>query len=282
MTFAQALGRDGFVLVDDLVSDAALEAIARDIAAVLTRRAAALGLDVPSGSTRGDITAQLVALFRHDPKTYMAAAKVCQHLIRVHQLGLSDEILSVVAGLGLNAPVVATRPVIHFMADALRIQGGYHKTPAHQDWRSVQGSLDGITIWLPLFDVGASDYALEIVPGSHLEGLRRSEEDPFGHRVAEDAIDDAAFVAVPIRRRSVLFFSGFLVHRTGAAGGTLARVALSYRYGNAAEPTFVDRNYPDKYVYRADLALLDPSFPSQIQLAGVYPLARTVSGETRS
>src|SRR5579862_8709114 len=93
---AQALGRDGFVLVEDLVSEAELEAIARDIAGVLTRRAAALGLEVPSGSRRGDVTAQLVALFRHDPKTYMAAAKVCQHLVAVHCLGLSDEILRVV------------------------------------------------------------------------------------------------------------------------------------------------------------------------------------------
>ena len=100
--------------------------------------------------------------------------------------GWRPELMRVMTELGLTVPALSTRPVIHYMADQLKIEGGYHKTPMHQDWRSVQGSLDGITIWLPLFDVGAGDYPLEVVRGSHRGGLlaerRRSLRPPDRRR----------------------------------------------------------------------------------------------------
>jgi hypothetical protein len=40
--------------------------------------------------------------------------------------------------VGLAVPALSTRPVFHYMADQLKIEGGYHKAPIHQDWRSVQ------------------------------------------------------------------------------------------------------------------------------------------------
>ena len=51
-------------------------------------------------------------------------------------------------------------------------------------------------------------------------------------------------------------FSGFLVHRTGTKGGDLVRVALSYRFNNAAEASYVRRLYPNPYTYRGDMSLL--------------------------
>jgi len=178
--------------------------------------------------------------------------------------------MRIVTELGLSVPALSTRPVVHYMADQLRVEGGYHKTPMHQDWRSVQGSLDGITIWLPLFDVGAGDYPLEVIRGSHRGGLLPSIDDPFGHRIVDGRIVDAAFTPVPIRRGDVIFFSGFLVHRTGSLGSAMVRFALSYRYNNAAEPSFVARNYPSPYVYRPDMRLLRDGFPAPEDLRRIF------------
>src|SRR5262249_30258979 len=155
----------------------------------------------------------------------------------VHALGVGPSILDVVRELGVSVPAVSTRPVIHYMADQLKIENGYHKTPIHQDWRSVQGSLDGITIWLPLFDVGPGDYPLEIIPGSHLGGLLPSVAHPFGHQIEPRLVDESKFQPLSLRRGDAVFFSGFLIHRTGAEGGRQVRIAISYRYNNAAEPS---------------------------------------------
>lgn len=265
--------KSGYAIVRDAVPPRTLDAIAAGISRVFIRRAKSLGVSVPSGSSRADLTAQAVALFQTSPSVYMAAAKLCQHLIGVHRFGVSDEVSSIIEAVGITDPTISTRPVIHFMADCIRIEGGYHKTPAHQDWRSVQGSVDGITMWVPLFDVTENDCPLEIVPGSHKGGLRPSEDDAFGHRVRLDHVDDADFVPVPIRRGGVMVFSGFLVHRTGTVGGNLLRIALSYRFNNAAESAFIRRNYPDRYIYRAQPELLDPEFPAKEDIERVFGTA---------
>jgi ectoine hydroxylase-related dioxygenase (phytanoyl-CoA dioxygenase family) len=266
----KSYSRNGYAVIPSAAPSAVLDRIASDISQVFIRRADSLGIDVPKGATRADLTSQVAALFGYDPAVYMAAAKVCQHLISVHQFGVGNEVLSIVEALGLTAPAISTRPVIHFMADGLRIEGGYHKTPAHQDWRSVQGSVDGVTMWIPLFDVAEDDYPLEIIPESHREGLRPSEDDAFGHRVRVDDVQHREFVALSLKRGDIVVFSGFLIHRTGANGGPLVRVALSYRFNNAAEPAFIRRNYPDRYIYRAQNELLDPEFPSGADLERAF------------
>ena len=43
----------------------------------------------------------------------------------------------------------------------------------------------------------------------------------------------------------VVAFSSFLVHRTAAGPGL--RIAISTRFNNAAEPSFIERGYPTPY-----------------------------------
>ena len=264
------LRRDGFSVARDLISIDTLDHLAADIFGVFGRRCRALGLEVADPVDQQSLSALLTLLFNHDRQSYIAAVRQTQHLAGVHMLGLAPELMRVVAELGLAVPALSTRPVIHFMADQLKIEGGYHKTPIHQDWRSVQGSLDGISLWLPLFDVGVRDYPLEVVRGSHFRGLLPSIDDPFGHRVADGLVDEKDFMPVPVRRGDVIFFSGFLVHRTGSLGGDRVRVALSYRYNNAAEPSFVARNYPSPYVYRPDMRLLQEDFPTAEDVRRIF------------
>jgi phytanoyl-CoA hydroxylase len=262
--------REGYFVARNLISEQTLERIACDISGVLVRRAQALGLRFEQGTDRAALTNQLSALFNSGPANYMAAAKLTQHLVGVHRLGVSPELATALNALGIEEPSISTRPVIHYMANCLRIEGGYHKTPPHQDWRSVQGSVDGVTVWMPLFDIAIDDYALEIIPRSHRLGLLPSADHAFGHRVGDSVVPDNSFVALPIRRCDALFFSGFLVHRTGTSGGDLVRIALSYRFNNAAESTFVRRNYPDRYVYRAEKDLIDVGFPKCEDLDAVF------------
>ena len=264
--------RDGFAVFEGLLAPAELDVVAADLLGVFTRRARAIGLEVPAGNGHDGFSQLLLRLFAADRASYLAAARQTQYLASVHQLGVSPPILRMLGEIGIDVPSQSTRPVIHFMADGLRIEGGYHKTPAHQDWRSVQGSLDGVTLWLPLYDVGLSDYPLEVVVASHRRGLLPSVDDAFGHRVADGEVPEDAFRALPLRRGDVVAFSGFLVHRTGAAGSERVRIALSYRFNNAADPSYVDRNYPMPYTYRADMRLLREGFPTAADVKAYFPL----------
>ncbi len=268
--------RDGFVVATDAIPTDSLERVTADLAGIFGRRARAVGLAIPDPTDVKSFSTALAELFRHDQRSYIATARQTQHLASVHQLGLSPPVMNVVAGLGLAVPAISTRPVIHYMSNQLKIEGGYHQSPIHQDWRSVQGSLDGITLWLPLFDVGIDDYPLEVIPGSHRRGLLPSVDDAFGHRVADGEVDAREFTPLIVRRGDVVLFSGFLVHRTGSAGGRHVRIALSYRYNNAAESSFINRGYPSPYTYGADMRLLQPDFPTAADVEKIF------SGETCS
>lgn len=273
--FRASYRRDGFLVVPGLIAQAELDAIAEDIWGIFSRRVRVVGSAVPKGNDHAAFSRLLLDLFARDRASYIAAARQTQYLASVHRLGLSDPILSLLADIGVEVPSQSTRPSILFMADALRIEGGYHKFPIHQDWRSVQGSLDCVTLWLPMYDVGLEDYPLEVVPGSHRLGLLPSTtDDPFGHRVVGPAVpDEHTFRPVTLGRGDLLVFSGFLVHRTGAQGRDLVRIALNYRFNNAAERTYIERNYPIPYVYRPDMRLLQEDFPTAADVGAYFPSA---------
>lgn len=270
-TLLDAYRRDGFVIVPGLFNAGTRAAIARDLIDVFAARAALFGLDRPTTSDQRALSEMTAGLFAKDVPSYIAAAKLTQHLASVHRLGLSDEVMGVLDALALTAPCVSTRPVIHYMADRLKIPGGYQKTPPHQDWRSVQGSLDGVTLWSPLFDVGLDDYPLEIIAGSHVHGLLDSTPDMPNYRIRGELIDETQFHALSLKSGDAVVFSGFLVHRTGARGGENVRVSLSFRFNNAAEPSFAARNFPDTYIYRADPGIVTPDFPTPADLAKAFP-----------
>jgi len=266
----EAFRRDGFAVAKGGIAQADLDAVRDDIWGVFARRAGAIGLDVPGSGDHEGLSQLLLALFSRDRASYVAAARQTQYLATVHRLGLTPAILEMLSEVGVSVPSQSTRPVIHFMADGLRFENGYHKTPAHQDWRSVQGSLDGVTFWLPLYDVGFDDYPLEVVVGSHRRGLLPSVDDAFGHRIADEAVPANEFRPLPLRRGDVVLFSGFLIHRTGTQGGDRVRIALSYRFNNAADPSYVARNYPMPYNYHADMRLLQENFPTEVDVRGYF------------
>lgn len=262
--------RDGYAVIEGLVDGAALDACEAEFRAIFEAAAARFGI-APAASARPvDLTPVMTALFEADMAAYLSAAKLAQHAVALHRLGTDPGMLAALRGLGLDLPVISTRPVMFLMADALKVPGGYHKTPPHQDWRSIQGSLDSVVVWVPFTAVGPGHYPLEVLPGSHRRGLAPSVEDAFGHRVADGIVEDADFKALDVRRGDAVVFSTLLVHRTGEDGGPEARFAASFRFNNALEPSFVARGYPNPYVYRPDMTLLEPVAATPEAVARIF------------
>lgn len=135
--------------------------------------------------------------------------------------------------------LIISQPVLHVMSPALRIPDGYYGTAAHQDWPSTQGSLDCVTVWIALTDAGIGNFPLEVIPGSHKRGLLDGK---MNGSVLEVEADEKEFVPITCKAGDVVFLSGFTVHRTGNGAGF--RVAVSQRFDNASEPTFIERGYP--------------------------------------
>ena len=119
--------------------------------------------------------------------------------------------------------------------------------------------------------VAANSHALEVVPKSHLLGLLDVAEHIMTPTVNDSRIKDNMYRPIPVEPGDVIAFSSFLVHRTGEEGDGFVRIALSGRFNNAAETTYVDHGYPTPYKYSYRTDLMFENFPSKAELAVVFP-----------
>ncbi len=215
------------------------------------------------------VRANMEALLGADVKAYLAAARHAAKLVSLQRLVSSPAITALVESFGISTPTIPSMPVVHIMCETLKIPGGYFGIAPHQDWPSIQGGLDTMTMWLPLMDVDAACFPLEVIPGSHLRGLWEGEVTDYALEIREGFVE-SDFVPVPVERGDVVIFSGFTVHRTALRDCRGLRIASSTRYENSAEATFVARNYPCAYRRTVERELIHKDFPAAEQVAALY------------
>jgi ectoine hydroxylase-related dioxygenase (phytanoyl-CoA dioxygenase family) len=264
---------EGYVVVKDALDRAALTAIIREIGELFAIQLRRMRLPVASGDTQEALTANAMQLLHADASTYINTARLTQYLPSVHRLLVGDTILGLARELGMELPVISARPSIHFVSGALKVPGGYHKTPPHQEWRSMQGSLDGIVFWLPATPVSARSNPMELVPKSHLMGLLDTVEHIMTPAVSDPRITDDKFVPITAEPGDVVCFSSFMVHRTSEADDGLVRIALSGRFNNAREKTYIEHGYPTPYKYSYRTDLIHDGFPTLADVAAIFPAA---------
>jgi phytanoyl-CoA hydroxylase len=228
--------------VPGLVSPDAADGLRSDAWRVFRRQLERHGLIGAGAVSEAELTSALYAFFADHTAEFISCGKQIQHLVALHRLSLAEDVLAVVSHLGLEDPNISVRPVMFFNNPRLAKQEFYWKTPPHQDWRSMQGSLDSVVVWIALVDVDFSLGALEVVPGSHRRGLLADRlVDGFGQT---KEFSDADFTPIEMRQGDALFFSSFLVHRSGTNATDAIRWSAQFRYNNLAEATFVARGYP--------------------------------------
>ncbi len=121
-----------------------------------------------------------------------------------------------------------------------RIQMG--ATPWHQDGGVVNEDADGtemITVWFPLWDAPVEAGCLEVIPYSHLQGLRRHCASPTGGgpRLHDAVIEREAAVALPMRRGDVLFMTRYTKHASLPNLSDSMRWSFDLRYIPTGQPT---------------------------------------------
>ena len=264
---------EGYVVVKGALDTAITESINREIDELFAIQLRRLGQPVDAGCSREAFKNNAVRLLKADVPTYISTARLTQSLPSVHRLLICDTVIKLARELGIELPVISTRPSIHFMTGDLRIPNGYHKSPPHQDWRSMQGSLDSVVFWLPTTPVTKKSNPMEFVPKSHLLGLLDTVENIMTPTVSDPRITEDKYIPIPVEPGDIIFFSSFMVHRTSEQDDGLVRIALSGRFNNAKETTYVEHGYPTPYKYSYQTDLIYQGFPTLSDLATVFPAA---------
>ena len=191
-------------------------------------------------------TNSMIEFFNSFPQAYIGCMKVMQNIFDITRY-CNNEIIHVVKRLGVKTPCYAVRPIIMINNPSTSQQEENWRMPPHQDWRDVQGSLNAVMVWIALKDVTSDIGSLQIIPGSHLWGLLPTQEDEWFRRIKDDRVKDDQFVSIPLERGDAIFFSGFLVHRSGVNSGKKSRYSLQYRFNDLSEKQFIERHYPSTY-----------------------------------
>ena len=265
-----AYREQGFIHLPAYLHADLVAGVRREARQVFIRQLEARGLLPQINPTEREIDDGMARLFTENLPVFMNCGKQAQHLVSLHRLGLDERLLDLARQVGVEWPNICTRPVLYFNSPRLAKSEVYWRVFPHQDWRSMQGSLDSVVIWVPLIDLPPELGPLEIVPGSHLDGLVTSEVvDNFG-KVDESYLRDKTFESLACSAGDVVVFSSFLVHRSGTNSSPDIRWSCHFRYNNLAEATFVERGYPHPYVYKPIEELLTTGFPVQPQVSAVF------------
>jgi hypothetical protein len=147
--------------------------------------------------------------------------------------------------------------------------------PIHQDFPYIQGSFNGITVWLPFHDTPQEAGPPAWIPGSHTGGVQAVREQVYGtgpvrsggrsFDVADAAAyADARFVSADVPFGTALVFSTLLVHRSQRNRSHVARLNVQLRYDDALAAESFERNYPEG-LYLGDA--LTTTYPEHVQRA---------------
>lgn len=259
--------RNGFVLLKQIIPLEKVSAIQNDAIEIFSKQIIANGIDL----NEQNFEVSLFELFNRNYKAFIGAAKLCQHTIILHSLASEQIIITKLKEIGIEKPAICVKPIIYFNSRHIaKIEGNY-KTPTHQDWRSMQGSLNSAVVWIPLIPISKDLGALEVVPGSHKFGLMNSESDEWFRKIKDDRISDDKFISLEVEPGDMVIFSSFLVHKSGNNITENIRWSMHFRYNDIFEETFIKREYPHPYVvYRPDQDLVTPNFPDISELEKIF------------
>jgi len=259
-------GEKGFLVFKRFLKKQDLNRVRRDAQQVFISQMIHKGLLERGTVSERDVEAAMYKFFAVHQEEFLNCGKQVQYLLSLHRIGVHPSIERKLYELGLCFPNISTRPLLSISSRHVSKKDSYWLSPPHQDWRSMQGSLDSVVVWLPLVDVDASLGALKVVPGSHKRGLLATElVDDFG---IVSQFRDEEFVSVEMEMGDALFFSSFLVHRSGTNVTESIRWSAHFRYNNMEEASFVKRGYPHAYRYVVAQELLTPDFiPDQTCLS---------------
>jgi phytanoyl-CoA hydroxylase len=188
-------------------------------------------------------------LFNKNFEAFSNCGKHIQHgSFELHKLAIHKKTTNLLYNIGISEPSLATRPVLFFNHRNLAKESVYYKTPPHQDWNSIKGSLDCIVMWIPLVDVPTELGPLKIVPKSHLNfSLQSGVIGGFG---TVNKYKEKDYIDIPMNKGDVLLFSSFLVHQSGDILSNKIRWSCNFRYNNLQDEDFIKRNYEFSYIYK--------------------------------
>jgi len=149
------------------------------------------------------------------------------------------KILNLLKMLGFSFPILMGCSNMRYD----RPENQKHLFKWHQDSVYLLGSLNAVTIWIPFKDASSDFGTISVIPGSHINGIRRFEviSDkaldsglPFLQRDIElsENVDEDEEMIVEASRGDLVVFNQFLLHRSIYNPSDRVRWSMQLRFSD--------------------------------------------------
>lgn len=246
----KSLKERGFCVLRKVYSESAIKEIRSAVLNSIKILCRYYGIPEPMDSW-DSIHDASVELKTKNEEAYLNALRIAQNDPNVLQAANQARLINFLKSAGLSNPVVSLKPFLVLIAPDLFVEGGYNLRPFHQEWPVMQGSTDAVVAWTAMHDITENHNALELIPGSHLLGLRNYEITACGTSVLNQEMPREKPIRIELNAGDTVIFSAFTVHRTSEQGREY-RAALTVRYNNLAEDSFINRNFSEPYRLEID------------------------------
>jgi len=240
MQLKSELNENGFIVLKNFFDKDRIENIR-------TKAESIFKLQFDKFGYNGTYKENMIQLFNERNDIFINCGKIIQTgLIELYKLAFDDLLLQQIKSLGLEFPNVCTRPVLFFNHPKLAKEEVYYKTPPHQDWSSMLSSSDSLVVWVPLVDVNKENGTLFIWPKTHKLGPLEYES--IGGFASVKT--DNNFIQEEFEIGDIVIFSTLLIHASGDILDDSIRWSCHFRYTNMLDPDFIDRGFPNPYIYK--------------------------------
>lgn len=194
-----------------------------------------------------DFQSNMIRLFNEHESIFINCGKIIQTgLIELYKLPVEEKLLNKVKELGLQFPNLCTRPVLFFNHPQLAKEEVYYKTPPHQDWSSMESSMNSLVVWVPLVDVNKENGSIIIWPGTHKLGPL-----PFDVTGGFAQVNtEGEGIQPELEIGDIAIFSTLLIHSSGDILNNTIRWSCHYRYTDMLEQDYIKRDFPNPYIYK--------------------------------
>jgi ectoine hydroxylase-related dioxygenase (phytanoyl-CoA dioxygenase family) len=165
------------------------------------------------------------------------------------QLASSPRILEFVRALGLAEPAL-----MHSYNVRMDLPSEDHFLfHWHQDITYLLGSTNSMTLWIPLGPANAEHGSVEVVPGSHRDGVQPFVFTGSGavdatRRLSPNDVrlkqEPSAGQLLAVERGDLVVFSQFLLHRSTPNSSSSPRWTAQLRFSDLMDPAFRAAEFP--------------------------------------
>jgi hypothetical protein len=190
-----------------------------------------------------------------------------QRQTEIYSHMFNDELLKIISELNIKIPYIASDPL-------LMISGGVGgnllkeitNSPIHQDWHSMQSSINSLVCWIPLTCYGKDNYStIGIWEGSHKNGLAKTKNGKWFATIEERNISKKfKYVEINGNPGDLIIFSSLLIHKTVNNEYGNTRITCQFRYGDLSDPILIKNKAHFNYNHCVPLTKSDAGHLKEI------------------